>query len=344
MNTARAPFHADVLRDASSGVIQAPSSSSRCPSFISRSMNASSAGVSASALSMCLAQRYSGPRRHSSSVGSKWWNAGCDSRDVTHFKAIHSESPETQETPSLRAIALPEVLLPLAAAPPSNSSCQSRIGGGLALQPVHDNPRQLLALVLLQEVAGAGDRGVRLTLGARYQLLQDPLAAAGYGVGVAEGGEERLLPAAQRLPGPAVGGRRRIVGRGWHEHWELTGPRLVAIVRERCVVGRDNFRREGSRAAAPHDAADVEVGRLLGEALPAQEPLGGALVSRGQAGVGGDDAGEALRLFSDEPKAYEPAPVLADQGDVAQVQRLQEGAHPVHVALVRVILATRWLV
>ncbi len=65
----------------------------------------------------------------------------------------------------------------------------------------------------------------------------------------------------------------------------------------------------------------MELRRLLGVALPAQERLPG-LVSGGKERVGGDDAGEAVRVLGRQAQADEPAPVLAHEGDVAQVQAL----------------------
>src|SRR2546422_7019102 len=64
-----------------------------------------------------------------------------------------------------------------------------------------------------------------LALGARDRLLEDAIGAAGDRVRVAEGGEERLRPAAEDLPRFAVRRRRGIVARHRHEHREL--PRKI---------------------------------------------------------------------------------------------------------------------
>src|SRR5206468_5336772 len=44
------------------------------------------------------------------------------------------------------------------------------------------------------------------------------------------------------------------------------------------------------------------------------------------------------------PEADEAAPVLADERDPAQVERFEQAAHPIDVALVGVLLATYGLV
>src|SRR5436190_523566 len=71
----------------------------------------------------------------------------------------------------------------------------------VARQPAPDDPRELFALILLQEVATALDCGVRLSRAARYVALERAVAAARDRVLVGERGEKRLLPSAQFLPG-----------------------------------------------------------------------------------------------------------------------------------------------
>ena len=64
-----------------------------------------------------------------------------------------------------------------------------------------------------------------------------------------------------------------------------------------------------------------------------EERLAGRRVAGRQERVGGDDAGEAIGMLADEPQADEATPVLADERDVAQVERVEErGAHPLDVA------------
>jgi hypothetical protein len=56
-------------------------------------------------------------------------------------------------------------------------------------------------------------------------------------------------------------------------------------------------------------------------------------VARRQEGVGRHDAGEALGVLADQAQADQPAPVLAHQRDVGQVEPVEEQlAHPLDVA------------
>ena len=72
---------------------------------------------------------------------------------------------------------------------------------------------------------------------------------------------------------------------------------------------------------------------LLGELLPGEEGVARVGVAGGQEGVGRDDPGEAVGVLADQAQADEPAPVLADQRDVAQVEPVEEQlAHPLDVA------------
>lgn len=65
--------------------------------------------------------------------------------------------------------------------------------------------RQRLPLVLLEEVAGAGDRRVGHPLGTRDPVNERPVEARGDRVRVAEGAQKRLLPPRQHLPRRPVG-------------------------------------------------------------------------------------------------------------------------------------------
>ena len=64
--------------------------------------------------------------------------------------------------------------------------------------------------------------------------------ASGDGIKVAEGGEERLRPAAQDFPGAAVGLRGGIVGRSGPEKRELTRALLGGLVGKGRVGGADD--------------------------------------------------------------------------------------------------------
>ena len=61
-------------------------------------------------------------------------------------------------------------------------------------------------------------------------------------------------------------------------------------------------------------------------------------IAGGQAAVGHDDAGEAVGVLGRHPEPHQAAPVLADEGDVVQVELVEEGrAHPLDVAGVGVV-------
>src|SRR5262245_23661355 len=160
---------------------------------------------------------------------------------------------------------------------------------------------QLLTPILLQEVATADDRRVWLPLRARDGVLEDPVGPARDRVTVTERGEKRLLEGRERLPRPAVGLRRRIVGPRGHERRELPRAGLVAIVGKRGVVGGDHLRGERSGAAALHDAADVELGRRLRVLLPGLEGRTERRVARRQERVGRDHARETIRMLGHQP-------------------------------------------
>src|SRR5204862_5568569 len=70
----------------------------------------------------------------------------------------------------------------------------------LGADELDDDAGELLAAVLLQEVAAADDRGVARPLRAGDALLEDPGTPLGDGIAVAERREPRLRPARQHLP------------------------------------------------------------------------------------------------------------------------------------------------
>ena len=93
-----------------------------------------------------------------------------------------------------------------------------------------------------------------------------------------------------------------IVRRRRHEQRELARPFLVRVVGERRVVGGDRGVVELGAAAALHDAADVEVGRLLAVLLPREEGLARIAVAGRQERVRGHDPSEAVRVLGDQPE------------------------------------------
>jgi hypothetical protein len=194
-------------------------------------------------------------------------------------------------------------------------------------------------------VATALDGGVRLTGATRYVALERAVAAARDRVLIGERGEERLLPRAQRFPRIAVVVGSGVVGSCGNEHRELPRAGLVAIVGEgRGVSSGDPVGELGS-AAAVHDESHVEVVDGLREVLPPEKRLAGWRVPGRQERVRGDHAGEAIGVLGDQSQADQTSPVLADQRDVVQVERVEERrAHPLDVPRIRVVGAIGWLV
>src|SRR5438132_11086522 len=68
------------------------------------------------------------------------------------------------------------------------------------------------------------------------------------------------------------------------------------------------------------------------------------MVSGGQKSIGRDGAGEPVALLRYQPQADQSAPILAEESDVAEIERAQEGAHPIEMSLIGVVRAARWFV
>ena len=118
--------------------------------------------------------------------------------------------------------------------------------------------------------------------------------------------------------------------------------RAVGVVGERRVVGRAHL--GGHRAAGSRTATNRPTSTL---GRPGS-PCGTATRSRAwrshrSAGrCWRRRRGEAVRVLGDQPQPDQPAPVLADQGDAAQVEDVEgQRAHPLDVAGVGVVLAAR---
>src|SRR6202008_4972732 len=108
-------------------------------------------------------------------------------------------------------------------------------GAGVPGEP-RDDFRELLALVLLEEVTAAGDRRVVLPFRAGGARAHRLVGAARDRVRIAERREERLLPPLEDLPRLPVGRRGRVVGRRGDENRELPRAGLERVVGERRVV------------------------------------------------------------------------------------------------------------
>ena len=189
---------------------------------------------------------------------------------------------------------------------------------GGAGDEVDDHGGELGALVLLQEVAAADDRGVRLALLRRgcaaWNGPSPPLVTASWSLNAHSHG---LRNCSSTSHAARVVGARRVVGHARHERREDARAGLVAVVGERCVVGGDHLGAEIGGAAAVDDAADREHRRLARELLPVEERLAEVAVAHRQAGVADDHARVALGRRGDQPEPDEAAPVLTEERDAA---------------------------
>src|SRR5690606_9436901 len=100
---------------------------------------------------------------------------------------------------------------------------------------------QLLPLVLLEEVTRLFAGGMLTVAGSGHPLLEPAVPASRDGVGVREGGQERLLPRLENLPGGPVGGRGGIVGRGRKQRGEDQGAGLIGGGGKRCFIGGEGL-------------------------------------------------------------------------------------------------------
>ena len=151
--------------------------------------------------------------------------------------------------------------------------------------------------------------------------------------------QERLLPLAERRPGRAVGLGGRVVGAG-------RAPASASRGRPPCSSSVGNGASYAARTSsaiprtqpAADQPADVEhLGRLDGVAEHPPD-LRHVEVAGRQPGVRRDHAGEPVGMLGHQPQPDQPAPVLADQRHVAQVEVVEgELAHPLDVPRERVV-------
>ena len=78
---------------------------------------------------------------------------------------------------------------------------------------------------------------------------------------------------------------------------------------------------------------------LLRVPLPREKGIAHLLVARGQPGVRGDHPREAIGVLGHQSQPDEAAPVLPDEGEVAQVELVEQGrAHPLDVPGIGVVV------
>ena len=188
-----------------------------------------------------------------------------------------------------------------------------------------DGLGEIGAGVLLDEVAGVADRNV-LDASSSGDSVPHPLVTTCRDrVTVAEGAQEGPVETGERLPGGPLSGGGRVVRGVGHQARERSDAGQVALVGEGRVVPGPRLVGQPPPAACGDEPSDVQVGRGL-HRLPESPPHSRhGDVARGKAGVGHDDTGEPVGMLSDQAQPEESAPVLAEVGDLAQVQRVEQG-------------------
>ena len=200
-----------------------------------------------------------------------------------------------------------------------------------------------LALILLEEVAGAGDD---LRLAGAGDVRRDPLGRTRREdrVGVGEEDERRPVPLRQLLPDGEMGRRVGMVGRDRHQLREGEDARLRLGHRPRRAVrlddlvahrlhGRDLDEAAGDhlRAEPPHPIAEAE-------------PLVRRRPAAADAGVHDHELPDPVRPLDGEPEAHRPAPVLDDDGRITKVELIRQPRDRAEVEVVGVVLEPERLV
>ncbi len=101
---------------------------------------------------------------------------------------------------------------------------------------VDNHLRKLRPLIFLQEMSGVSDRRMRLIFRARHQFKKRFVSPARNRVAVAESCEKWLLPFPEDFPSGTIGGRCRIIRRGWHQLWKRARPCFVRRIQKRGVI------------------------------------------------------------------------------------------------------------
>ena len=127
-------------------------------------------------------------------------------------------------------------------------------------------------------------------------------------------------------------GQRRAAGLGTirHELREAAHAGLVAHIGKRRRIGLGLGRRQ-RRAGARHQLSHGHVGIGGAPGAPGDEAFGERPVAGAERGVHHQQAGEALGHVHRQGEPDQPAPILADQGDVVEVEPLDEGEERVAV-------------
>ena len=200
-----------------------------------------------------------------------------------------------------------------------------------------------LALILLEEVAGAGDD---LRLARARDVRGDPLGDAGREdrIGVREEDERRAVPARELLADGEVRGQVGVIGRDRDEVGEGEDPGLRLGHRPGRAVGLDDLLRDRLDRGDLDEPARDDLGAEAAEPVAEAEPFLRRRPPAADAGVHDHEPADPVGALDREPEPDRPAPVLDDDGGVAQVELVGEPRDRADVAVVGVVLEPERLV
>ena len=157
-------------------------------------------------------------------------------------------------------------------------------------------------------------------------------------VGVGEEDERRALPPFERSSylHHLRGARMVDLGRDELGKREHAGLRLRR--RERGVVALDDLVRKLCDGRDPDELAGNEVGTDPADEVTESQPLLRRSPARPNSGIEDHEPGDAIRALDREPQSDRPAPVLDDDGGIAQVELVGEALDRRKVEVVGVVL------
>ena len=143
---------------------------------------------------------------------------------------------------------------------------------------------------------------VGLVLCARDPLLHIRIAAPGYRIAVAKGGQEGFLPTLKHLPGVAVGLAGGVVGVHRYQSGKGPGAGFVFLARKGRIIGAHFIGAQLAEGAGVYDPCDGEPRAVQGEVLPYFERWRRFLVAGGQHAVADHDGPKPVGIFRGQPQ------------------------------------------
>ena len=185
-----------------------------------------------------------------------------------------------------------------------------------------------------------------LRLERARDVRRDPLGDAGREdrIGVGEEHERRLLPAAELLADRQVRRRVGVLGRDRDEPGEGEDPGLRLGHRPRRAVGLLDLVAHRLHCRDPDELAGNDVRADAAHEVAEAEPLLGRRPAAADTGVHDHEPRNAVRVLDGEAEPDRPAPVLDDDGEVAQVELLDEPDDRADLEVVGVVLEPERLV